>query len=192
MKKVFTAQYITICAMLIALCVVLDRLSAMNEILKVGLGFVPVIIAAILYGPATSALVYGLSDFIAANLFPKGAYFPGFTLSCVLMGAVYGLFLYSKKNKNGTSSKESAGGKLKAIIRYLYRVVAPTIINSAIGMFLTTYWITFLSGKNTYWANFQIRLTQYAIFIPLNLILIPALIHLCAKLEKITTKRVQR
>ena len=173
--------------MLIALCVVLDRLSAMNEFFKVGLGFVPVVIAAILYGPATSALVYGLADFIAANLFPKGAYFPGFTLSAILMGAIYGLFLYEWKRGRTTCVCK---GKLSAVLRYLWRVVMPTLLCSAVGMFLTTYWITILSGKNTYWANFQLRLTQYAIFIPLNLVLIPALIQLCKKLEKFTTKRV--
>ena len=175
--------------MLTALCVVLDRLSAMNEFFKVGLGFVPVVIAAILYGPATSALVYGLADFIAANLFPKGAYFPGFTLSAILMGAIYGIVLYEWK-KSETPS-ENRGGVLKSALRYLYRVVAPTLLCSAVGMFLTTYWITFLYGKKTYWANFQLRLTQFAIFIPLNLVLIPALIHLCAKLEKFTAKRVK-
>jgi ECF transporter S component (folate family) len=189
MKKISSARYITICAMLTALCVVLDRLSAMNEFFKVGLGFVPVVIAAILYGPATSALVYGLADFIAANLFPKGAYFPGFTLSAILMGAIYGLFLYEWKKS--TVPGEKHGGWVKVALRYLYRVVTPTLLCSAVGMFLTTYWITILYGKNTYWANFQLRLTQFAIFIPLNLVLIPALIHLCAKLQKFTAKRVK-
>ncbi len=188
MKKTNSARYITICAMLTALCVVLDRLSAMNEFFKIGLGFVPVVIAAILYGPATSALVYGLADFIAANLFPKGAYFPGFTLSAILMGAIYGVFLYEWRKSKPAFADHS--GWLRKVLRYLYRVVAPTLLNSAVGMFLTTYWITILSGKSTYWANFNLRLTQYAIFIPLNLVLIPALIHLCAKLEKFTAKRV--
>ena len=189
MKKYMSARYISISAMLVALCVVLDRLSAMNEFIKVGLGFVPVVIAAILYGPATSALVYGLADFIAANLFPKGAYFPGFTLSAILMGLIYGLFLYEwKRDAVKTTCSDSV---VKKVLRYIWRVVMPTILNSAVGMFLTTYWITILSGKNTYFANFQLRLPQYAIFIPLNLILIPALIHLCEKLKKFTQKRVK-
>ena len=175
--------------MLIALCVVLDRLSAMNEFFKVGLGFVPVVIAAILYGPATSALVYGLADFIAANLFPKGAYFPGFTLSAVLMGLIYGIFLYEWRKNDGQRAEK--GNWVRIALRYLYRVVLPTLLCSAVGMFLTTYWITILYGKNTYWGNFQLRLTQFAIFIPLNLVLIPALIHLCEKLKKITLKRVK-
>ena len=176
--------------MLIALCVVLDRLSAMNEFFKVGLGFVPVVIAAIMYGPATSALVYGLADFIAANLFPKGAYFPGFTLSAILMGAIYGIFLYEWKKSNSTDKSHT--GWVKVVLRYLYRVVTPTLLCSAVGMFLTTYWITILYGKDTYWGNFQLRLPQFAILIPLNLILIPALITLCAKLQKFTAKRVKK
>lgn len=175
--------------MLTALCVVLDRLSAMNEFLKVGLGFVPVVIAAILFGPAASALVYGLADFIAANLFPKGAYFPGFTLSAVLMGLIYGIFLYEWRKKDTQLTEKR--NWVRIALRYLYRVVTPTLLCSAVGMFLTTYWIAFLSDLDTYWAHFQVRLIQFAIFIPLNLVLIPALIHLCGKLQKFTVKRVR-
>ncbi len=181
-------QYITVTAMLIALCVVLDRLSAMNDFFKSGLGFVPVVMAAALYGPATSALVYGLADFIAANLFPKGPYFPGYTLSCVLMGAVYGLFLYKHRGKS--SENDGVANPIKKLLPYLYRVVAPTLINSAIGLFLTTYWVTLTVGEKTYWGYFWIRFTtQYVIFIPLNLMLIPALIKLCSKLQKFILKR---
>lgn len=190
MKKIGSVRFITVCAMLTALCVVLDRLSAMNEFFKVGLGFVPVVIAAILYGPLASSLVYGLADFLAATLFPKGAYFPGFTLSAILMGAIYGIFLYEWKHEG--APKKVQKSFVGVVLRYLYRVVTPTLLCSSVGMFLTTYWITILYGKNTYWANFNLRLTQYAILIPLNLVLIPALIHLCAKLKKFTVKRVKK
>ncbi len=180
-------QYITVTAMLVALCVVLDRLSAMSDFFKIGLGFVPVVIAAALYGPATSALVYGLSDFIAANLFPKGAYFPGFTLSCILMGAVYGIFLYKKSGKINVITAEA---KLsRKILLYLYKVVTPTLINTAIGMFLTTFWISLLYDEKSYWGYFMGRIPQHVILTLLNLVLIPALVALCARLEKFVLKR---
>ncbi len=58
----------------------------------------PVFIAAYLYGPIGGAVVGGIADFIGAILFPIGAYFPGFTLTCVITGAVYGLFFAQEAN----------------------------------------------------------------------------------------------
>lgn len=86
-------------AILIALQVVLSRfLSIPTPIFKIGFSFVPVVIAARLYGVWGSAVVYGLGDLIGALLFPTGAYFPGFTVSAVLSGIIYGIFLKGKSN----------------------------------------------------------------------------------------------
>ena len=60
-------------AMLIALEVVLNRFCSVNtQFLKIGFGFVPVVMAAYLYGPLPAGIVCGLSEFIGANLFPIG------------------------------------------------------------------------------------------------------------------------
>ena len=97
MKKLDLKAMVT-CAALIAAAIVLSRFSSINVWnLKIGFTFVPVFIAAYLYGPIGGAVVGGIADFIGAILFPIGAYFPGFTLTCVITGAVYGLLLHKKQ-----------------------------------------------------------------------------------------------
>ena len=83
--------------MLTAVQVVLSRfLSIQTPVCKIGLGFIPVMFAGALYGAPGGALVGALSDIVGAILFPSGAYFPGYTLTATLAGAVYGLFFYKK------------------------------------------------------------------------------------------------
>ncbi len=97
MKKQKTSMLVTL-GMLVAIEIVLSRfcsIPAWN--FKIGLGFVPVVVAAVLYGPVPAAVVAGLSDFLGAIMFPIGPYFPGFTLTAALMGLVWGVFLHKRQ-----------------------------------------------------------------------------------------------
>ena len=84
-------------SMLIGLQVVLSRfLSIETPFVKIGTGFVPVMLAGSLFGPIGGMVVGGVSDLLGAILFPFGAYFPGFTLTAAFSGLVYGMFLGGK------------------------------------------------------------------------------------------------
>jgi ECF transporter S component (folate family) len=88
---------ILIRAILLATCIVLGRFLAIKTpIISISFYFVPLIFSAIILGPKYSALIGMLSDLIGALMFPTGAYFPGFTLSGLLTGIIYGVFLYQK------------------------------------------------------------------------------------------------
>ena len=88
MKKLDLKAMVT-CAALIAAAIVLSRFLSINAWnLKIGFTFVPVFIAAYLYGPIGGAVVGGIADFIGAILFPIGAYFPGFTLRILIAIAI--------------------------------------------------------------------------------------------------------
>ena len=128
-KLKFTTRTLTTLAMLIAIEVILSRFLSINAWnIKIGFGFVPVVIAAILYGPLAGSIVGALSDFIGALLFPIGTYFPGFTLTSFLMGTVFGLFLYKKQ------------GWLKGL-------AAVGINQFILGLFLNSFWISVLYGS---------------------------------------------
>ncbi|MBR3587497.1 MAG: folate family ECF transporter S component [Oscillospiraceae bacterium] len=128
-KQKFTTRTLTTLAMLIAIEVILSRFLSINAWnIKIGFGFVPVLIAAILYGPLAGGLVGALSDFIGAVLFPIGTYFPGFTLTSFLMGLVFGLFLYKKQG-------------------WLQGFAAVGINQFILGLFLNTFWISLLYGS---------------------------------------------
>lgn len=67
-----------------------------NEI-KIGFSVVPIVIVAILYGPVPAAIVGGLTDIVGYILAPMGAYIPGFTISFILVGMIYGIAFYKEK-----------------------------------------------------------------------------------------------
>ena len=145
-----------ILAFLIALEIVLTRFASINTpIVRIGFGFLPIAVAAILYGPIWAGAIYALGDILGMMIFPTGgAYFPGFTLSAFLVGAIYGLILY---------------GHEVTIKRTLF---ASTIVAILIHLLLNTYWLTILLGQG-YLALLPIRITKALILIPIEGIVIP-------------------
>ena len=98
MKRIDTKMMVVL-GLLIAIQIVLSRflsISAWN--VKIGFGFVPIVVAAMLYGPLPAGIAYALSDLLGALLFPVGPFFPGFTLTAFLTGMTYGLFLHKKQS----------------------------------------------------------------------------------------------
>lgn len=90
---------ITATAMLLALEIILSRFlsySVWNS--KIGFGFVAVALCGLLFGPVYALILGGLADFLGAVLFPIGPYFFGFTLTAMLTGLCFGIFLYKKAN----------------------------------------------------------------------------------------------
>ncbi len=128
-KKKITVRNIAIMGLLVAMEVVLARffsISLWN--LRIGFAFIPLVIAGVALGPVEGAIVGALSDFLGATLFPMGAYFPGFTISNMLVGMMYGLFLHKKIT--------------------IPRVLACVAINKfIISMLLSTLWISILYGS---------------------------------------------
>ena len=158
---------ICIAAMLTAIGFVLDRLLTISTpAVKINLAFLPAVFAAVLLGPIYGACVYALTDLIGAILLPFGPYHPGFTVCAALMGALYGVFLYKKEKINFLS------------------IVIPVVINClVIGLFVNTAWVSMLYGSKTYWGWFVYRLLEYAVLVPVQLALIPAVIKLCERIR---------
>lgn len=155
MKKMSTRMMV-ILAVLIALEIVLNRFLSINAWnIKIGFSFVPIAIAAILFGPIPAAIVGGVSDFVGAVLFPIGAYFPGFTLTTALIGLVLGIFLHKKQT--------------------VFRVAMAVGINQFIlGLFLNTFWISVLY-QSPFIPLLLTRIIQCAILFPVQIVCILAL-----------------
>lgn len=93
--KQFRLFDLLLLTVLVAAGVVLDRFLSINAWnVKIGFGFMPVAVAAYLYGCIGSMVTAVLADFIGALLFPIGPYFPGFTLTAAVTGFIFGIFLY--------------------------------------------------------------------------------------------------
>ena len=128
MKK-YDTRMINILGALIAIEILLSRflsISAWN--VKIGFSFVPIAVAAILFGAVPAGIVAAAADFMGAILFPIGAYFPGFTLTAFLTGATFGL-CFGKRQTTG-------------------RILAAVTINQLVlGLLLNTFWISILYGS---------------------------------------------
>ncbi len=161
MKKI-DVKTMVCCAALIAAAIVLSRFLSINAWnLKIGFTFIPVFLAGYLYGPAKGAAVGGLADLVGALLFPIGAYFPGFTLTCALQGVTYGIFLRKKQTQ----------------VRILISVL---IIQLVLGLLLNTFWISILYGSS-FEALLATRIVQCLIMIPVEFVVIGAMTRLLAK-----------
>lgn len=99
--------------------------------MRVGFGEIPIILAGFLLGPLAGAMTGFIADTLGATLFPAGPFFPGFTLSAVLTGALPGLLLPFFQKKEG-ALKRSA----------VFWAILPThLLTSAL---LNTLWITLI------------------------------------------------
>ena len=149
MKKVSTKMLVML-ALLTALNLVLGRppLSFMIWSNKIGFGFVPVFMAAWLYGPLAAGIVGALGDFLGAVLFPVGPYFPGFTATAFVSGVLFGLLLHKKQT--------------------VPRIAAATLINQLVlSLVVNTLWISLLYGSS-FGGLLVSRLVQCAIMLVLE------------------------
>lgn len=147
----FSVRLMVIVALLAAMQVVLSRFlsfAVWNQ--KIGLAFVPIMVAGMVFGPLAGALVGGLSDLVGALLFPIGAYFPGFSLTAALTGAVFGWALHRRQS--------------------FWRVCGAVGFNQLVaGLVVNSFWISVLSGI-PYPGVVVGRLIQYAVMIPVEVV----------------------
>ncbi len=138
-------------AVLVALEIVLSRFLSINTFnLKIGFSFVPVVAAALLYGPLGGAATAGLADFAGALLFPVGPYFPGFTLTAMLIGATYGVLLHRRQS--------------------MPRVIFATLIaRLPLSLVVNTFWISILYGK-AFFVLIPGRIVQELVLIPIQVV----------------------
>lgn len=127
-KTKFLILEITSIAILLAMQIVFARwISIQTPIITIGFSFLPVVISARYLGIIPGMVVAGLGDFIGAILFPIGAYAPGFTLTAIVSGFIFGIFLKGDLKK------------VKIILGvFLSRLICTVVLN--------TYWLSFYYG----------------------------------------------
>lgn len=141
---------LTKAALLVAVTVALGfyRIQV-TEFLRIGFDFVPKEMTGMMFGPFVGAMVGGISDIIAYFIRPMGPFFPGMTISAILGGIIYGVFLYKKPLS------------LKRII------MANTTVTIFVNLLLNTYWMTVLYG-NSFIAMFPARFVKELIMLPIS------------------------
>ena len=110
-KSMLTTQKLVTVSLLTALSIVLARVFGLLvpiagfPALKINFSNIPLIFTGIVYGPAAGFMAGAVSDVIGYMINPQGgAFFPGFTLSTALAGAVPGI-IYNYVMKREYSKK---------------------------------------------------------------------------------------
>lgn len=153
MKKYFTVHTLVVSSVLIALNIVITRLLSIDiGAVRIGLGFIPIALGAMLYGPVPGAVIAFLADLLGALLQGKG-YWPGFALSAILLGATYGIFLYKRKKSYKTIT--------------ICVVLQAIFIESLLG----ALWYKIFGGT-PFFAALSMRALDAAVMIPVKVFLI--------------------
>lgn len=150
---------IIIAGLMLATTIVLSRfLSIKTPIVVISFSFIPLMLSGILLGPWWTMMIAGLADLIGALLFPFGAYFVGYTITSLLAGFVYGLFLHRKDEK--LNNKKFV---LKLIISCLIvLIVCNGLINSL--------WI-YITSKKAIMAILPTRLLKQIVMLPIEVVI---------------------
>ena len=164
-------------AMLVAINVVFSRFTMINitQSTKFSFEVIAIAFAAYVYGMGGAVVVAGLGDFVGALVKPFGPYNPAYTVTAIITGLIFAIFLYKKLN---------AG-------RIIASVLATQVLCS---MLLNTFWNALFYGtKGTLWESFiamlSTRMTQFAIMTPLKIVLLIILVPVFKQGEKLVDKR---
>ncbi len=159
-------------AMLVAINVVFSRFTMINitQSTKFSFEVIAIAFAAYVYGMGGAVVVAGLGDFIGALVKPFGPYNPAYTVTAIITGLIFAIFLYKKLN--------------------IGRIIASVLTTQVLcSLLLNTFWNALFYGtKGTLWQSFvamlSTRLTQFAIMTPLKIVLLILLVPVFKQAEK--------
>lgn len=163
-------QAMVILAVMVALNVVLARFLGFRQWnITFSFGFIPLVVAARLYGWLGGAVVGALGDFIGALAFPTGVYFPGYTLTAFVKGSIY-----------GSCYKRSSHPLSVAIAVVSTQIICSLILNTA--------WISVSYGSD-FFAVFVTRLWQAAIMCVVEMVISYPLLKITDKVFVLQLRR---
>lgn len=132
--------------------------------MRITFGFLTIAATATLFGPVVAGVHGALADILAYFLFPAGgAYFPGYTLTALLAGLLYGLFFYRRK------------------VRLWHVLVAQLVVDLLCHVLLNTLWRS-MTGGSAMMALLPVRLLKNALCYPVNCALLYFLHRLLRRL----------
>ena len=159
MEKLKDVRYLTTAGLLLGVATVLGFLKIpVTELIELRFQFLPIALAGLLMGPAAGGLVGALTDLLAYLVRPTGPYFPGFTISSMLTGLIFGLVLYKKPLTTA---------------RILLAQAAATIL---VDMVLNSFNLSLLYG-NPFPVVFGARLLKNLVMYPVNAALLCSILR---------------
>lgn len=141
---------ITIAAMFGAISAVLGYFTIeIGSFIKIGFSTIANQFVYYLFGPVVGCAFGGSLDIIKYLVKPTGEFFPGFTLTAMVAGLLYGWFLYKRPIS-------------------LKRVLAAELVVSIVcNMLMSTLWLSMLYGKG-FMVLLPMRAVKNLIMWPIN------------------------
>ncbi len=148
-------------AVLSALHLILNQFTIpVSGLLEVGFDFLATAAMGYLCGPWVAGLSGIVTDVFGYILRPNGPYFPGWTLSAILAGILYGLWYYRRPVK-------------------LWRIIACKAMAVVIfNFFLTPLWLHFLYGQ-AFVVLSSLRFVKNLVKFPIDVALLLLVLKTC-------------
>ncbi len=148
-------------AMLLAVQVLLGLVASIpvGPSIRISFGYLALGTTGALLGPVASMINGALADVLGSIIHPIGPYFPGFTLTGLVSGAIYGAMLYDRDVS------------LKRVL------VTKLLIDVICNLLLNTIWLNMLYGK-AFFAILPARALKNLLQYPVDVILLYPLLKL--------------
>lgn len=158
-------QTISVGGMLIAVSIVLSFFKVfITQTLAISFAFIPIAAGGMLFGPVVGGIMGILNDILGYLVKPNGPFFPGFTLSALISGFIYGFFLYKKQ---------------ASLIRVASAVGLNTLI---VNLLLNSFWLSVLYGN-----GFDVLLTgrfvKNLIMFPIETVMLLSILKLVERIK---------
>ena len=164
-KELKSVKNLAVASLLITMKLILDLFTIqLNQALHLSFEFLPFASLNMLFGPVTGAMCGALSDIINYIMNPKGAFFPGFTISAMVSGIIYGIAFYKKK---------------VTIARCIVAEIAIVVI---VDLLLNTFWLSLLYGKG-FFVLLPMRVVKNFAMAPINVAMMYFVLKLVDKVK---------
>ena len=163
---------ITTAGILLAIQMVLSSYGTIEvtDSLKISLAHLALAPTAVFFGPVVAGMQGALSDILGFLLKPTGPYFPGFTITAMLLGVIYGMSLYKTKHT------------LPRVI--ITRVVVMLFVN----ILLNTVFLTMLYGPSRL-ATLPVRVVKNFVQLPFDCILLYSMCNILKRVPNPNSAR---
>lgn len=151
-KELKITQNLVLCGLMAALAIALNYTTSIMITPNIRIGFsgLPNRVVEYLFGPGIGAVFGGVLDILKYILKPDGgAFFPGYTLSAVCGGIIYGSVLYKKP------------------VRIWRILIAEFLVKLFVNCGLNTLWLT-MTGGSAFMALLPLRALKNAIMLPVD------------------------
>lgn len=158
-------QTISVGGMLIAVSIVLSFFKVfITNTLAISFSFLPIAAGSMLYGPVVGGIMGVFNDILGFLVKPNGPFFPGFTISALISGFIYGFSLYKRQVS-------------------LIRVVSAVGLNTLIvNLMLNSFWLSILYG-NGFAVLFIGRLVKNLVMFPIETAMLLSILKLVDRIK---------